>query len=393
MRILLYEPIPDINRALFFKRLCCYLKDCGHEVYCLLDKRVRCRLDGGQGEYGIINCLGPLAELVRVNRDATYVYCPKDCELTSAFSERRRSKYRDYLNALAPDKILIWNGLDEFHQDFIQIVDDLNFREQLYFLELGWLPQRDFFYCDPYGVNGDSSISRKSFFNPLTQEQKEQLQNSLEIIRNGRDFSQKSNMVLVPLQIESDTSVQCFSPYKTNQSFVSMLERWIPVGYDVVIRPHPLSIAECPKFNRSDFRADATSSLHDCFAAARFVIGLNSTTLIEALVYNCHVMAFGKGISSSLKGGQYTEEDSFGAKGLTDEDVAAFLYELLFRRQISTHTMGGIEDHLGLVTLSSKPCNQVELSKKFPKYSFDNLCLGLLRFWGGRLLKRAGLIS
>lgn len=393
MRILLYEPIPDINRALFYKRLRSYLRSLGHEVFCLVDERVRCRLNGGQGEFGWVNCSGPMAELVRGNRASTYVYCPEDSELAFAQLERRQKEYCDCLTALTPDRILIWNGLDEFHQDFINVVGELDLHAQLYHLELGWLPQRDHFYCDPSGVNGNSSISQTSYSKLLTPAQKKQLQCALAEIRTGRELTKKSKLVLVPLQIESDTSVQCFSHYKSNQEFMNMLECWIPEGYDVVIRPHPLSIAECPKFSRTDFRVDGKAPLYDSLAEAAFVIGLNSTTLIEALVYDCHVMAFGKGIFSSLKEMSYTEDDSFGSKSLSADEVGGFLYDLLFHRQISSKTMFGIDEHLGIEGMISKRNNMDGVLENFPKYPLPKLMFGLSRFWAGRILKRIGLLS
>lgn len=393
MRILFYEPIPDINRALFCKRLRSHLRSLGHEVFCLVDERVRCRLNGGQGEFGWVNCSGPMAELVRGNRASTSVYCPEDAELGFAQLVRRKKEYHDYLTALTPDRILIWNGLDEFHQDFISVVGELDLHAQLYHLELGWLLQRDYFYCDPSGVNGNSSISQTSYSKTLVPAQEKQLQSALAEIRAGRELTKKSNLVLVPLQIESDTSVQCFSPYKSNQEFVGMLECWIPEGYNVVIRPHPLSIAECPKFSRTDFRIDGTAPLHDCLAEAAVVIGLNSTTLVEALVYDCHVMAFGKGIFSSLKGMRYVEGDSFGSKSLSADEVGCFLYDLLFNRQISNKTMLGIDVHLGIEGMVSKRNYVGGELETFPKYPLHKLMFGLSRFWAGRILKRIGLLS
>lgn len=391
MHILLYESIPDINRSLFLKRLRRYLRSDGHEVSCLLDERVYFRLQGGQREFGIINCSGPMSHnLILANNSSTHVYCPTDEDLAEVSSENRKKFYSDVLHELVPDRIVVWNGMASHHEDFMAVVNEAGLRDKVYFMELGWLPQRDSFHCDPRGVNAASSIAHDDYSAPLSAEQSAALKAALVRHYESCLIRKLNNLILVPLQIESDSNITHFSPYKTNQEFITMLEEWIPAGYKVVIRPHPLSVLPVPTWKRSDFVLDRYQELYRTLGKARFVVGINSTVLVEALACGAGVMAFGRGVFSSLSGVHVTEEDFF-------EDVAGrvvsyerFLYELIFNKQVSMRSFRGVEKQLDL--MPGQGNGSIAVSQR-GRYPFSKLIKGEIRYCVGIIFKKLGIIK
>ncbi|SMF34674.1 hypothetical protein [Desulfovibrio gilichinskyi] len=390
MRILLYESIPDITRSAFLVRLRKYLRGKGGNVFCLLDDRVYSRLQGGQGDYGIVNCSGPMTHnLVLGNRDTSYVYCPRDEDLKVITSGKRRAFYKKSLRKIKPDRIIVWNGLSSHHEDFMTVLNEVGFADKVFFMEMGWLPQKDYFCCDNLGVNARSSISQNDYSKSLSLERqvllKQAISNYCKIIP-----AKKKKLILVPLQIESDSNIIHFSPYKTNQEFITMLEKWIPDGYEVIIRPHPLSVSKIPKWSRADFVLDCSHDLYQTLAVAQLVIGINSTVLIEAMAYGAKVMAFGKVFFSSLGGVSVSEDDRFEKVVGSDLNVDSLLYDLIFNRQISIHSMEGVERHLNW----EHKCMPYHASEPFlNKYPLLKVFNGEIRFLAATVAKKLGFLK
>lgn len=388
MRILIYESLPDIERAAFVNRLRRYLTRLGHDVFCLVDEKTRFNLDHGQGEEGVINCHGPMCHyVVRGHRAKTFVYSPNLTKNKKEKSIPKRTFYIDTLNSVQPDRIIIWNGLASHHFDFIETINKFKWQHRLCHMEVAWLPQKDYVYCDRKGINGNSSIATQKL-SPLTPQQETQLACALLQLRNHQAPKKKKKTILVPLQLENDTSILHFSPFKTMQEFVTTLEQWIPEDYIVTVRPHPKNTqGTIPRLTKKNFQLNAEQDLYDALASSEIVIGINSTTLLEAMAFECTVLTFGKGVFSCLNGIMADTTREFSPQVATTPNYAPLLYDLLFNRQIPIRSLSGIEHFLEEI-----PQRNYETVQNSYPYPLWKTVTGELRYHVGIFLHKLGLI-
>jgi hypothetical protein len=267
----------------------------------------------------------------------------------------------------------------------MNLIYAMNLTHKLNYLETGWLPQKEYIYCDSEGINGNSSIASQKL-SSLSKKQNSQLSDWLSKFRGDISLAKNPQTILIPLQIEEDTSILHFSPFKTMQSFLSFLEGWIPTGYNVTIRPHPKSTKSTPSISRDDFIIDECKSLYELLASSETVIAINSTTLIEAMAFGCKALAFGQGVFSCLENVCVKKELNFVDAISKNQDVSPLLYDLIFRRQISVHTLDGLESCLTGIS------SQKHFISGVP-YSFLKLIYGESRYWVGKALKRIGALS
>lgn len=388
MRILVYESIPDITRSKFIKDIRSYLTELGHEVYCLVDERVYFRGERGQGDYGVINCSGPLAyNIVNEDRKRTYVFSPTDSELLQIENERRKKEYKKIVTKINPDRIIVWNGIATHHIDFKKTIDSLELSHKLYHLEMGWLPQRKFFFCDSAGVSIHSSIAQKDYSHTLNATEQKLLHHRISEFTGGQKSSRENN-ILIPLQLDTDSNITQFSPYKSAQEFINFLEKWLPIDYKVIIRLHPLATKREIKWNRKDFVLDTNKDIRESLLKAKYVVGINSTSLIEAMAYGCDVMAFGQGVFSSVDGLTVTPGTSFATAQKNKPQFDTFLYELLVNKQIPFSSLTGLEDALALERLKME-----QSTAKIPQYPLLKFYSGLLRFYVGKILAKLNIMK
>lgn len=388
MRILIYESLPDIERSAFVRRIRTHLTSLGHDVFCLVDEKTIFRLEHGQGSEGVINCSGPMCHnIVKGHQAKTFVYLSNFIKNRTQDSTSRRKFYADTLNSVQPDKIIIWNGLASHHFDFIETINFVEWQHRLCHMEVAWLPQKDFVYCDRKGINGNSSIATQSL-SPLTPQQKAQLACALLQLRNYQVPKKKRKTILVPLQLENDTSITHFSSFKTMQEFVTSLEQWIPEDYTVTVRPHPKNTQDSPpKLTKKNFRLNTEQNLYDTLASSEIVIGINSTTLLEAMAFECTVLAFGKGVFSCIDGVMADTTQEFSSQIATTPNYAPLLYDLLFNRQIPINSLHGIERFL-----EGAPQRNYETVQNMHPYPLWKMLTGELRYHVGIFLHKLGCI-
>ena len=124
------------------------------------------------------------------------------------------------------------------------------------------------------------------------------------------------------------------------QEFIRHLERTVPDKFQIIIRPHPLGRYDYPiASSRKNFSVDTKTPLHSLIVKSEFVVGINSTALLEALCFNKKVYAYGKGLfSSSTAIKKLSINDQFVLEaGTNQESIDALLYNLVFRHQVYSH--------------------------------------------------------
>jgi hypothetical protein len=195
-----------------------------------------------------------------------------------------------------PDRILVWNG---YHQPFCAAVSYLKEKYKLFHVELAWLPQKGQVYIDTHGIGSKSSIAGISLVGTTgkaTQKERD-IFNKLK-----RDYSPKGKpsylpekYVLVPLQLEMDTSIIFDSPFfKTMDSLIGYALKMSPLP--VVIKPHPKDMIDKKSLER--FKSlegvdlknvtiidDKEMDINTLSAHSSGLIGINSTSMIEAALH------------------------------------------------------------------------------------------------------------
>ncbi|WP_448546863.1 capsular polysaccharide export protein, LipB/KpsS family [Thalassotalea fusca] len=342
MRILIYEPLADMVKAPFFSNLGSQLASEGHDVIIACEQRVIYTLQGRLTEQGVINCTSTICAHIASNKSVRYTcFMPSKklykkvtrlnlAEKLNNIAKQRVKFYTQLFNEFEPELIYIWNGQAEHQQDFVVLAKNLGFRFN--YLELGWFPQKNHYYIDPCGVNARSSMA-KSMYTALAPNKKRELHQWLEGYRvPNRNTTEIKNTILVPLQVDSDSNISNHSPFKTMREFVSYLENNIPMRYQVVLRPHPKADYSYQfEIQKQNFSVDNTTPLVQLIAKSEFVVGINSTVLLESLVYNKKVVPLGHGI---LKKMSLKVSRGVISEWIARGQVEGLLYELVFNKQM-----------------------------------------------------------
>lgn len=204
------------------------------------------------------------------------------------------------IEAFSPDVIILFNG---FGWNAVGASNFVARRWPTLFAEMGWFPQRDNIYFDRFGTGGRSSLSRTDLGqrNDLDDEQVslefDKLTQKYSVERRPANLSSK--YILIPLQLEKDTSILWDSPYfKTIESLVDFVATVYP-DQELLVKTHPL--APCPfKSTYPNVRVVGNEiAISTLLAHANRVIGINSTVLLEALLFLKPVAALGTGVGSS----------------------------------------------------------------------------------------------
>ncbi len=258
--------------------------------------------------------------------------------------ENRFAQISNILEEQDPDLFIIWSGNFHYQEGTLKAIQSCGFQDKTLFSEVGWFTQKEFIYFDHCGVNAKSSL--------LNQERRELNDLQLHLLENqmqryaNRCYSgalgksPRAKRIFVPLQVDTDTNIQLNSPFKSMAEFISFLEQWVPDDYEVVFKAHPkASYDYILGSSKSNFRFYASGSIEDFFPECDYVLGINSTVLIEAAMLGIKAIAFGKGI---FTGNQIVLEANPSDNALSVLEAAdalgvnnSFFYELLFERQVS----------------------------------------------------------
>ena len=101
-------------------------------------------------------------------------------------------------------------------------------------------------------------------------------------LKRGKD-------ILAVLQIENDTQILYFSPYRNMDEFIADVEAMYPTGR-IIARPHPRSSAK-RSFQRARVRSGG--AFLEAASRAGVVVGITSTCLYEAAILGVPVVALG----------------------------------------------------------------------------------------------------
>lgn len=180
--------------------------------------------------------------------------------------------------------VVVWNGLQYGGPLVTRICRRRGI--PVCFIEWGLLPQKGTFMVDPCGFCGDSILARDVSW--VTESDMQRLYQVRAELQKEHPL-QGGDHVLAPLQIENDTQILYFSPYRQMEEFIADVEAMYPKGR-IIARPHPRSPAK-RSFRRAE--VDGSGDFLDAAAKAGVVVGITSTCLYEAGILGVPVVALG----------------------------------------------------------------------------------------------------
>lgn len=234
-----------------------------------------------------------------------------DSEIYNVQQCRWDNFFFDPITRFDPDVVIVFNG---YHPSIVGAMAVLKRKYKVFHCETGWLPQYNRAYLDTdMGYGG--AISSGFFKSPGGINKTDGQE---EILRSLRErYSPKplppsipDRFILVPLQLEHDISIHKDSPYfklmRALVGFVLKNTRGIPI----IVRQHPLGLSRIQfnDWNRipDDSRVqviysdESAVSTNDLAAKATMIIGLNSTSLMEALVHYKPILQFANNMIATV---------------------------------------------------------------------------------------------
>jgi len=253
------------------------------------------------------------------------------------------------------DLLFMWNGNLGQEKQISERCKTLGI--PVYYMELGWLPQCGTFYFDRKGVNYSSSLLDWKH-QELTTEQKLETRARITFYLNNHarvtGTRELRDFVFVPFQVENDSQIIRFSSHiKKMQQLVDYVCSF--VDGTIIFKTHPKDNIRGIKYPKR-CKLYTSGTTHDFLEKCKYVVTINSTVGIEALVYNKPVITIGnafyegRGITHKA-----TDDESFKQaisnieqNGFATGVVEAFLH-YLFNRQWYSADLDNPEKVLQLI--------------------------------------------
>ena len=199
------------------------------------------------------------------------------------------------IDAFKPDRLIIFNGMAKESSGATHY---LKAKYKTFFVERGWLPQAHSIYIDQQGLGGRSSLATADLSDTkLLSKRVEVAVNTLrDSCYDTKGHPELGEYILVPMQLEHDTSIVLDSPYfKTMASLLAFVRKSFPTE-KVIVTMHPK--APVPVALPSGFVNIPGLKTMDLAKTARAIIGINSTSMLESLLFRKPVGFLGKSVIS-----------------------------------------------------------------------------------------------
>ncbi|MDX9702385.1 MAG: glycosyltransferase [Candidatus Auribacterota bacterium] len=205
-------------------------------------------------------------------------------------------------------KVIIPNG---FHPKYQTTIARIPPHKRIY-IEVAFFPQLKNVYFDLKGIHGYSSI-RNAKLPELTVEQVKELEdfrqfytgrNFTKIGESFREYSPDEGekkydfpFIFVPLQMENDTAYD-LCPFENNQEIVSFIEECFP-DWVIIFKNHPNWPSEYNIRQGNILLPVDNRDLRILMIKAKYVVSINSTVLLEALMHKKICASLGEGFSTN----------------------------------------------------------------------------------------------
>lgn len=226
-----------------------------------------------------------------------------DRELEHSDDEIENMSFFDYVNEetfsaflkeydFNPDYCFIWNGNVDTDIEFIKLMEKFSIKP--IFGELGFFEHYNkTCYFDINGVNCKISDLTKDY-NKISNFSRKEFEMFKEKMVKPR--LHKGNYIFIPLQSESDTQIKTYSPFKTMDEFLGYVDLLLKNDdRPILIKQHPMSESEITMRDKFQLVDD---DIYHYIPYADLVIGINSTVLVETLLFHSRILSVGLGVSS-----------------------------------------------------------------------------------------------
>lgn len=175
------------------------------------------------------------------------------------------------------------------------------FEYKMFFMERGWLPQKHNIYIDVMGCGGRSYLSSMDLkicdgLNDISDKIIQEYIDGGYLEKEPGRFYNDEPYILIPLQLEHDSSIIYDShTFKMMKQIVHFVKSRNPGGFKIVARMHPLyNIPENERVPGVHYENEIKSL--ELARKAAMVIGINSTLLIESMLFDVPVFMYGHGV-------------------------------------------------------------------------------------------------
>jgi hypothetical protein len=193
-----------------------------------------------------------------------------------------------------PDYAFIWNGNTINDTKTITLLKSNGIK--IIYGELGFLNHfNQTCYFDLSGVNCRiSDISSKLDMHDLSKEE------NAELTRLCNDHIKprlvETPYIFIPLQIESDTQITKYSPFKTMDELLEYVTDIFKNDTRLILyKHHPMKRSITKQYDKI---VEVSNDVHHYIPYADVVVGINSTVLTETLIYHNRLISLGAGITS-----------------------------------------------------------------------------------------------
>jgi len=221
------------------------------------------------------------------------------------------------LYEFGPDRVIVFNGFAQETIAATMLLRD-SMPGRVFHVEQGWLPQRGNIYISSGGTGYRSGISdwvsrqtiRKEMWDFSIGKMSGILQAQYRVDDPRPNIPE--NYILVPLQLEQDTSIIYDSSWlKTMKGLLQIAMKKFP-NNTIIVKPHPyqkednlINNVVNGKFSNV-ILGDVLVKTNAYAKYAGLVLGINSTSLIESLIHKVPVACLGKNVLSGT--GSYAAE-------------------------------------------------------------------------------------
>jgi hypothetical protein len=192
------------------------------------------------------------------------------------------------------DFVMIWNGEMESTSHIKHLCRKLNIPHRI--VEVGWFPQRSNYFVDTMGINGHGSLMSDDL-SWITDAHIKSLEDFKKKYIGGKPWVGGEN-ILCPLQLEGDTNILKFSPFKKMQALINYVERIYPED-KIIFKGHPLDPNSIKVTCSAKNKVTSTGNFLDIARYSKRVIGINSTCLLESLMLGAPTTSLGIGYVNS----------------------------------------------------------------------------------------------
>lgn len=253
------------------------------------------------------------SELLRKSQEYSLYTSPSEIVL-------RLFRFKMIISLIQPDVVIVWNGMADIRGMVKEFLDYHNI--PFLYAEKGMLPNS--FYIDEVGINARSSLGNLSFRSNLKAKDEIEIEKYIEnmVIKGASAWGQPSrigsrirrklgidsykNIIFFPGQVDKDTNITIFSPFKNVAEAVKLALDALPEETVLVVKPHPKS----DKVNTKELIALRNTyptlkiiedaNIWDLIEISDLVISINSTVAFETLLKSKKVILLGDGVLSNV---------------------------------------------------------------------------------------------